>query len=69
MNQIGPILVRNFARMGFVQKPRLSLKPKIKSSQHSQAKRRYINEISVPEGCLEKLPCKLQNSDINYVPR
>ena len=30
---------------------------------------RYKNTTLAPEGYLKELPCRLQNSDTNYVPR
>ena len=36
---------------------------------HDLPKPKYKNMILAPEGYLEKLPCRLQNSDANCVPR
>ena len=40
-----------------------------KKSLHDPQEPRYKNAILAPEGYLEKLPCRLQNSDTNCVPR
>ena len=40
-----------------------------KFSIHDLPKPKYKNKILAPEGHLEKLPCRLQNSNANCVPR
>ena len=61
---IDPMLLHNLyinVTIAVILSPKFSL--------HDLPKPKYKNTILAPEGYLEKLPCRLQNSDTNYVPR